>query len=185
MNVMVSVRRRYAPAVLLGSLLIAACSAQETPPSTQSEPVTVSAVEATAAPRADEVSAPDVTPAADSPPADEADASDAILNSAGAGRDPSLPIAEDPAAQDALIGGWASSREACNSGEALRFGNFGGELTFSTEGDTGTWTLVGDVLTITLQDGTQSRVDLYELDARQLSWRSLSGSVDTFVRCPD
>lgn len=111
------------------------------------------------------------------------------------------PTAADPSTADrlaAIPGLWAGEALACNSGEAIRFT----ASEFMTEGDGGTWTLAGDVLTLRsdgsqsdgMDDGggegsaedsgpTETNVTLVEASAERMVWRDFAGQERTFVRC--
>lgn len=118
------------------------------------------------------------------------DPSDAILNGAGSGS--GLAVKDDPAAQDALVGSWAAAKEACNSGEAIRFSSDG---SYGFEGESGKWVLAGDTLRFeevkvydessgAETEGDPSTVQLLEVSADKMAWQAPSGPKQDYVRCP-
>lgn len=84
-----------------------------------------------------------------------------------------------------IEGQWAGEALACNSGEAIRFTATG----FMTEGETGTWQLAGDVLSIRMEpvsggDAVETNLTLVAVTDSQLVWRDFAGQERSFVRCP-
>jgi hypothetical protein len=127
------------------------------------------------------------------PPAalQKVDPSDAVINQPGAGRDGTLVVKDDPAAQDVLVGSWATAKASCNSGEAIRFS---GDGTYGFEGESGKWVLAGDALrfeevkvfdesTGAETPGDPSTVKLLEVGADKMAWQAPSGPKQDYVRC--
>lgn len=119
-----------------------------------------------------------------------ADPSGAIPGGADSGN--GLAVKDDPAAQDGLVGSWAAAKEACNSGEAIRFSSDG---SYGFEGESGKWVLAGDALrfeevkvydesTGADTEGDPSTVQLLEVSADKMSWQAPSGLKQDYIRCP-
>lgn len=103
-----------------------------------------------------------------------------------------VSVKDDPGAKAAIVGSWAQAREACNSGEAIRFSADG---TYGFEGEGGNWDLKGEQLhfeNVRLFEpgvdgetqGDPGSVKVLSVEADSMKWQTPDGTTMDYVRCP-